>query len=55
VERRRGVRRDDRPGWARVRSGVLLVLLLTGIGVGLAAVVGALAVASAALIDRALG
>jgi hypothetical protein len=47
--------RNDRRWWDRVRSGVLLVLLLTGLGVGVAAVIGALALATAALIDQALG
>ena len=45
----------DRRGWAKVRSAGLLVLLVAGLGVGVAAVVGALALASAALIDQALG
>jgi hypothetical protein len=44
--------------WAdgrRLRSGALLVVLLVGIGVAAAALVGILAVAVAALMDRALG
>jgi hypothetical protein len=49
------VERDARPWWVRLRSGVLLALLLTALGVATAAVIGLLAVASAALIDQALG
>ena len=49
------VERDARPWWVRLRSGVLLALLLTALGVAAAAVIGLLAVASAALIDQALG
>ena len=55
VEASKAVERDDRPWWRRVRSGVLLVLLLGGLGVGVAAVIGALTLATAALIDQALG
>ena len=47
--------RDVRPWWVRVRSGVLLALLLTVLGVATAAVVGVVALAMAALIDQALG
>ena len=49
------VERGERPRGARVRSGLLLALLLIGLGVGVAAVVGAIALATAALIDQALG
>ena len=49
------VERDDRRGWRRLRSGALLVLLLAGLGVGVAALFGALALATATLIDQALG
>jgi hypothetical protein len=55
VEVREVVEQDDRRGWARFRSGVLLVALLTGLGVGVAALIGALALATAALFDQALG
>ena len=47
--------RDRRPWWVRLRSAVLLVLLLAVLGVATAAVVGLLALAMAALIDQALG
>ena len=42
-------------GWRRLRSGVVLVAMLVGIGVGAAAVLGLLALAVAALMDQALG
>ena len=47
--------RDVRPWWVRVRSGVLLALLLAVLGVAAAAVIGLFALAMAALIDQALG
>ena len=50
-----GAERDARPWWVRLRSGALLALLLTALGVATAAVVGLLALATAALIDQALG
>ncbi len=49
------VERDVRPWWVRVRSGLLLALLLTALGVSAAAVIGLFALAMAALIDQALG
>ena len=45
----------DRPWWVRLRSAGLLAVLLTGLGVAVAAVIGAVAIAMAALIDQALG
>jgi len=47
--------RDARPWWVRVRSGALLALLLTSLGVATAAIIGLVALALAALIDQALG
>ena len=47
--------RDERPWWVRARSGVLLALLLTGLGVLVAAVIGVSVLAIAALLDQALG
>ncbi len=49
------VDRRDRPWWSRLRSAGLLALLLTALGVGVAAVIGAFALAMTALIDQALG
>jgi hypothetical protein len=48
------VERGDRRGH-RLRSGALLVALLTGLGVATAALIGVLALALAALMDQALG
>jgi hypothetical protein len=48
--------RDDQlGGWRRLRSGALLALLLAGIGVTIAAIVGVVALATAALVDQTLG
>jgi hypothetical protein len=55
VQSSEDVERDERSAWQRLRSGVLLVTLLVGIGVAAAAVIGILAVAFAALMDQALG
>jgi hypothetical protein len=55
VEVSEGAERDVRPWWVRVRSGVLLALLLTTLGVATAAVIGLFALAMAALMDQALG
>ena len=46
---------DERPWWHRVRSAVLLVLLLVGLGAATAAVLGVAALAITTLFDRALG
>ena len=46
---------EPRPGWRRLRSGLLLAVLLTGLGVGMAALIGVLALATAAILDQALG
>jgi hypothetical protein len=55
VEASEVAERDVRPWWVRLRSGVLLALLLTILGVATAAVIGLVALAMAALIDQALG
>ena len=49
------VDQDERPWWVRVRSASLLVLLLVGLGIAAAGVVGVLALALGALLDQALG
>jgi hypothetical protein len=49
------VERTDRPWWLRVRSAALLALLLTGLGIATAAVIGVLALGLGALLDNALG
>ena len=49
------VERDHRPWWLPVRSAISLGLLLVGLGVATAAVLGLGAVAVMALFDRALG
>jgi len=46
---------DRRPWWGRLRSAVLLGVLLAGLGLATAAVIGLLALALAALFDQALG
>jgi hypothetical protein len=43
------------PWWRRVRAIVLLALLLTVLGVAVAAVIGVVSLAVAALLDQALG
>jgi len=49
------VERDHRPWWLRLRSAFLLGLLLVGLGVAAAAVLGLVALAVASLFDQALG
>jgi hypothetical protein len=49
------IEQDHRPWWLRVRSAVSLGLLLVGLGVATAAMLGLGAVALMALFDRALG
>ena len=49
------VEQGDQQWWARVRSALLLGALLTGLGVAVAAVIGLVALAMAALVDQALG
>jgi hypothetical protein len=49
------VERGDRRWTARLRAAGLLALLLTGLGVAAAAVIGATAIGIATLIDQALG
>jgi len=44
-----------RTGWHRLRAGLRLALLLTGLGIALAALIGVLALVTAAVLDRALG
>lgn len=43
------------PDWGSIRSAVVLVGLLVGLGVASAAVIGVLALAMAALMDQTLG
>jgi hypothetical protein len=45
----------DRRGWAWLRSAGTLALVLTGLGIAAAAVIGVLGLAVAALVDQALG
>lgn len=47
--------KHDIPRGRRLRSAVLLVLLVWGVGVVAAAVLGVLAVAVTSLVDHALG
>lgn len=47
--------KHDIPRGRRLRSAALLVLLVSGLGVVAAAVVGLLAVALTSLVDHALG
>jgi hypothetical protein len=47
--------RDERTWWVRLRSAAVLALLLLGLGIAVAAVLGVVALAVAALFDRALG
>lgn len=49
------VERDHRPWWLRLRSAVVLTLLLLALGIATAAVLGVAALALAALVDQALG
>jgi hypothetical protein len=49
------VEQSSDPWWRRLRALVLLVLLLAGLGVAVAAVVGVVSLAVAALVDQALG
>ena len=46
---------DRRPWWLRLRSVVLLVALLAGIGVTVAAVIGVVVLVLSTLLDQALG
>ena len=45
---------DVRPWWLRLRSAVALGLLVVGLGVATAAVLGVVALAMGALFDQAL-
>jgi hypothetical protein len=49
------VETEQRAGWTRLRSVLLLAALLAGLGVAAAALVGLLALATAAVLDQALG
>jgi len=49
------VERGDRPWWVRVRSAVLLVALLAGIGAAAAAAIAIVVLVLATLVDQALG
>jgi hypothetical protein len=46
---------DRRPWWLRLRSFVLLVALLAGIGVTVAAVIGVVVLVLSTVLDQALG
>ena len=46
---------DQRPWWLRLRAFVGLILLVAGLGVAAAAVLGLGALALASLVDHALG
>jgi hypothetical protein len=46
---------EARTAWDRVRAILLLAALLTGLGVAAAALIGVLALATAAVLDQALG
>jgi hypothetical protein len=46
---------EPRTRWHRLRSGLLLAALLTGLGVATAALIGVVVLATAALLDQALG
>ena len=49
------IERYHQPWWHRLRSAIVLGLLVVGLGVAAAAVLGVGAVALMALFDRALG
>lgn len=49
------IERDHQPWWRPLRSAIALALLLVGLGVATAAVLGLGVVALMALFDRALG
>ena len=49
------VERDHRPWWLRLRSALLLALLLAALGLATAALFGAAAVAVTAALNQALG
>ena len=49
------VETEQHGGWTRLRSFLLLAALLTGLGVAAAALIGLLALVTAAVLDQALG
>lgn len=49
------IEQDDRPWWLRLRSACMLALLLGGLGVAVAAVLGLVVLALASVLDQALG
>jgi hypothetical protein len=49
------VEADHRPWWLRLRSAVVLVVMVVGIGVVVAAVLGLLVLAVTTVLDQALG
>ena len=49
------VETEQRAGWTRLRSFLLLAALLAGLGVAAAALIGLIALATAAVLDQALG
>jgi hypothetical protein len=55
VEVSKVVERGDRSGWVRLRSAVLLVALLAGIGAAAAATIAVVVLVLAAVLDQALG
>lgn len=55
IEATNTVEADHRPWWLRLRSAVVLVLMVTGIGVVVAAVLGLMVLALTTVLDQALG
>jgi hypothetical protein len=55
VDTTEAVERDHRPWWLPLRSAFGLALLLVGLGVSVAALLGLAALGLAALFDQALG
>ena len=55
MEVKETVERGDRRWWVRLRSAGMLALLLIGLGVAVAGILGVLVLGLAALMDQALG
>ena len=51
----KAIEQDDRRWWHRVRSALALGLLVLGLGVATAALLGVVALSLAEIFDRALG